>query len=219
MYKIPVAPSGKIYVKLDKRFNDEIITESGVRLFLDPTWRPEWNVCIHGEVVSIPHKLGNQLENNGIMPVVEVGDKVYFSYQVALKEHRLFEVVNDDGTRSQYWMVDYFHIWCAIRNGNVIMVGGKVAVEPEQEIRDEKIGSIFVPENYRKNTSKKRGTLRFIGKPLEGEPYLDVLPGDTVVFPEKCAFLNEIEGKEFYLVDQMYLDAREVRKEELDICL
>lgn len=218
--KVPTAPAGKVFVKIGKRFQDEIVTPSGIRLFIDPTWKPEWNVCIHGEVVSIPHKLGRQLENRGIYPDVQVGDKIYFSWMVTLKKDRLFEVEEEDGSFSQYWVVDYFHIWCAVRNEQIIMIGGKLLVEIITEVKEEKIGSIIIPEAYRKQKLVKKGILRHIGEPLEGEPYLNVEPGDVVYFPEKCAFINEIEGTEYYLFDQLYLDAKEDKcREEQQLCV
>ena len=212
--KVPIAPAGKVFVKISKRFNDEIVTESGIRLFVDTSWKPEWNTVIHGEVVSIPHKMGRQFENLGIMPQVEVGDKIYFSWMVTLKKDRLFEVEEEDGSMSQYWVVDYFHIWCTVRDGQVTMIGGKVLVEPITEQKEDKIGSIIVPDAYRKSKLVKKGILRHIGEPIEGEPYLDVEPGDVVYFPENCAFINEIEGVEYYLFGQEYLHAKEAKCRE-----
>jgi co-chaperonin GroES (HSP10) len=218
--KVPTAPSGKVFVKISKRFNDEIVTESGIRLFVDTTWRPEWNTVIHGEVVSIPHKLGRQFENVGICPEVQVGDKIYFSWMVTLKKDRLFEVEEEDGSYSQYWVVDYFHIWCVVRNEQVIMIGGKVLVEPITEVKEEKYGSIIIPDAYRKEKLLMKGILRHIGEPVEGSPYLDVEPGDVVYFPKNCAFVNEVEGVEYYLFDQYYLDAKEDQcREEQQLCV
>lgn len=89
------APScilNNILVELPKAFQDEIITDGGIKFFKDTTFRPEWNVTISGKVASIPQSLSiggdgsHSLypERADINPVVKVGDEIIFSYIVVM---------------------------------------------------------------------------------------------------------------------------------------
>ena len=89
------APScilNNILVELPKAFQDEIITDGGLTLFKDTTFRPEWNVTISGKVASVPDRLtigdgGNHSfypERPDINTIVKVGDEIIFSYIVVM---------------------------------------------------------------------------------------------------------------------------------------
>ena len=45
----------KIIITVEKRLNDEVDFNGG-KLYLDPTYRPEWNAFSYGTVVSAPLK-------------------------------------------------------------------------------------------------------------------------------------------------------------------
>lgn len=45
-----------VLLALNKPLQDEIITESGLKLFIDPSYEPEWNATTTGTVKSIPDK-------------------------------------------------------------------------------------------------------------------------------------------------------------------
>lgn len=69
-----------ILLQVDKALNDEILLEGGIKLYLDPTFRPEWNATVTGKVVSKPiHPKG---ENKKAIAALKVGDEVAFSYRV-----------------------------------------------------------------------------------------------------------------------------------------
>jgi co-chaperonin GroES (HSP10) len=92
---VPTCIENNILVKLDKSFQDEIVTDSGIKFFTDTTFNPEWNVSISGVVVSVPHKL---TEGNGgvhsliperpnISQIVKAGDEIIFSYTVVMNRN------------------------------------------------------------------------------------------------------------------------------------
>lgn len=92
MTSVPVCPQNNILVEIPSKFQEEIITSSGLALYKDTTFRPEWNVTISGAVVSVPHKLtaggsgeqGLWPERLTINPKVQPGDQVLFSYLVVM---------------------------------------------------------------------------------------------------------------------------------------
>jgi hypothetical protein len=89
---VPTCIENNILVKLDKKFQDEIITDGGIKFFTDTTFKPEWNVTISGTVVSVPLKLtvGNGgihsmiPERPNIQQIVKPGDELLFSYSVVM---------------------------------------------------------------------------------------------------------------------------------------
>lgn len=67
------SPKNRAILELDQKFTDEIILEGGLKLYLDPSYRPEWNVTVTGTVKALPRDYQGELE---------VGQKVFFSYMV-----------------------------------------------------------------------------------------------------------------------------------------
>lgn len=86
------SPINKVLLELDKLYTDEIITAGGLKLYLDPSYRPEWNVTVSGTIAGLPR--------DGIAGL-EVGDRVFFSYHVVnektWEDDRSFFVRNLDG--------------------------------------------------------------------------------------------------------------------------
>lgn len=184
-------------VKIDKEYQDEIITRYGQKLFVDVRFRPEHHVTIFGEVVAIPEKISDQyFETKGIDPDVKVGDKIYFNYLVV---NPINKVEIDDET---YYKVDYPAIFAYKRKGKMHMVSSWTFVEPYVEKKDEKIGSIYLPEMMKTETHKELGRIVRIGKPLRHQPDLGLKDGDVIAFLKSAAFENEIEGKMVYVMKQ-----------------
>lgn len=86
------APKNKILLALDKLYTDELILEGGLKLYLDPSFRPNWHVTVTGTIAALP--------KDGI-PGFEVGQKVYFSYHIVnerkWEDDRDFFVRNKEG--------------------------------------------------------------------------------------------------------------------------
>jgi co-chaperonin GroES (HSP10) len=81
---IPTAPQNNLFVLIDKMYTDEIKTGSGVRLYQDTSFKPEWHVTITGHVVSTPMKLTkDNYERAGLrLEDIRVGDEAIFKYLV-----------------------------------------------------------------------------------------------------------------------------------------
>lgn len=67
-------------LRVDKALNDEIITDSGVKLFIDPTYRKEWCSAVTATIVELPVK--SSPKDKKILKHLRPGDEVCMSYQV-----------------------------------------------------------------------------------------------------------------------------------------
>lgn len=69
-----------VFLKLNKALQDEIITEGGLKLYLDPNYNPEWNATVTGKIAELPKKIPSKHKH--IYDQLKVGDEVCFSYAV-----------------------------------------------------------------------------------------------------------------------------------------
>jgi co-chaperonin GroES (HSP10) len=78
-----ISPKDKIIVRLESKYNDKIQTESGITLYQDTSYRPEWHTTVQGTVVSVPPKVSKDDPfNSRIELEVQPGDTLFFSYMV-----------------------------------------------------------------------------------------------------------------------------------------
>lgn len=179
-----VSPT-KIIITVEKKFNDEL-DFNGSKIYLDSSYRPEWNVMPYGMVHSVP------LRNNNVWPIigseefyfnVEVGDKLYFNYGVIMDQENLIE---HDG--EEYWLVDYMMAIAVCRDGKVIAVGEHILIEPIEEVVTGDL--IIIPEMLKKKVATY-GT-------VYASNSLQAPVGAKVQFEEQGMFENEIEGKKLF---------------------
>jgi co-chaperonin GroES (HSP10) len=69
-----------LLVRVQTHYKDEVETATGVKLFIDTSFRPEWHVTVTGKVLSAPGKLSLKAPYEGMEPIVKAGDEVAFSY-------------------------------------------------------------------------------------------------------------------------------------------
>lgn len=180
----------KIAVKITKKYNDEVEFSTG-KLYLDVTWSPEEHVTICGSVVALPR--GEWCKNTRgqfLKQELQLDDLVYFNYLTVQEDNLVF------GEKDIY-LVDLEECFCFLRGGVLTAISNHVLIEPI--MIEEKIGSIYVGVPTR---SEVEGNLCFIGAPTLGEDKLSLISGDTVRFHERNAFLNTIEGKDYYVMKQ-----------------
>jgi co-chaperonin GroES (HSP10) len=209
-----------VLVELEKISDDEYQLGSGVKLYINTTYKPEQHQRIYGTCVAIPEMLtkGDQIKfeegdyrfTDSIEPEVRVGDRVYFTYLVVRKEN----LVEYEG--KSYYNIPYSQILCVVRDGEVasdpdkiiIPIGGNILLEEyygkdatEIEVDGKKIfvqmGKSLVTGIAKPST--KEGIVRIVGSPLK-EDLMEVSCGDIVTFPNKFGFKNNIEGKDYLFV-------------------
>jgi co-chaperonin GroES (HSP10) len=172
----------KIFIKLEKKFNDELDFNGG-KIYLDPTYRPEWNVVSHGLVHSVP--LRNPNIDDEFVFNVQVGDKLYFNYGVVMDENNLIESGGEE-----YWAVDYFLALAVVRDGKVYPVGEHILIEPmEEEMKND---FLIIPDSVKKVVPNK-------GRVFSSNDN-QVPQNSMVMFEERGKFENEIEGKNLFVM-------------------
>lgn len=65
---------------IPKALNDEIITDSGLKLYLDPSYSKEWHSAVTATIASLPIKCSPK--DKKILSQLKVGDEVCCSYQI-----------------------------------------------------------------------------------------------------------------------------------------
>ena len=172
----------KIIITMEKTHVDELEFNGG-KIYLDPTYRPEWNAFPYGTVHSVP--LRNPIISDDFVFNVEAGDKLYINYGVVGDPMNLIE---HEG--KEYWLVDYYMALARVRDGKIEPVGEHIMIEPiEEEVTSE---HIIIPE-----MSKKKMLTR--GKVFaSNDP--SIPKGAMVVYEERGQFENEIEGKKLFVM-------------------
>lgn len=73
------APFDNVFVEIKARYDDEIHFNSGVKLYVDPSFNPNFHATVEGIVHSVPVNLRHS--NAKINPIIRPGDTVLFSYK------------------------------------------------------------------------------------------------------------------------------------------
>jgi hypothetical protein len=73
-------PLNQLLLRVDKALNDELITDSGIKLYLDPTYRKEWTAAVTATVTALPIK--SVKKDVATLNQLSVGDEVAMSYMV-----------------------------------------------------------------------------------------------------------------------------------------
>jgi co-chaperonin GroES (HSP10) len=172
----------KIFVQIEKKFQDEIVTDSGITFYKDTSFNPEENSTVSGIVVGIP----TVVDKNNVTPEfkhnVLVGDKLYFNFNVVLDSDNL--IIHEG---QEYWTVDYWNAIALVRDGQVIPVGDYILIDPIQE---EVKSFLIIPDAYKKKEGN-RGVVYASNSPE--------LPAGTEVEYDKIGkFWNIIEGKRLF---------------------
>jgi co-chaperonin GroES (HSP10) len=180
----------KIAVKITKKYNDEVEFSTG-KLYLDVTWSPEQHVTICGSVVALPRgKWCKNTRGQFLKQELQIGDLVYFNYLTVQEDNLVF------GEKDIY-LVDLEECFCFLRGGSLTAISNHVLIEPL--MIEEMVGSIYIGVPTR---SEEEGNLIHIGTPIKDFEDLGLISGDMVRFHERNAFLNTIEGTDYYVMKQ-----------------
>jgi len=198
----------------------------------DTTYNPLLHKRIFGKVVSIPNKISkgdlpiyfgetpkdmsafaqskypellDYKYRDSIIAEVEVGDVIYFHISGNDREYTwvMYE-------KELYLKIDYQHIICSVRNGEIIPIGGYTMLDEYygDGVVKEKIGGYGV---YVKNIGliaipvlkplENTGIVKHVGTPLAGLE-CELKTNDKVVFEDKHAIPKTIEGKDYLVLYQ-----------------
>ena len=180
-------------VQLDKAYMDEVPTESGVKLYRDVYFRPEYYAQTNGVVTSIPLYMEDM--------DVTTGDTIYFSYQVVEdKEQRDRDtdihknLLFYQGKKS--WLVKSEYIYFRVRGDELKMLNGYVLLDMiEKEIKS----TLIIPDYLKK--VKLVGHARVVSSAT-------LKKGEVILFDKRFVETYELFGKEYYILNENRILAR-----------
>lgn len=73
-------PISQVLLSVGKALQDEITTDSGIKFYLDPTYKKEWAATVTAKIVALPLKVNTK--DKYIFDSLQVGDTVAMSYRV-----------------------------------------------------------------------------------------------------------------------------------------
>lgn len=176
-------PIYKIFVTIEKKFQDEIETESGLKLYKDTSFKPEENSTVVGIVAGVPSKTNPKAFSDDFQFNIKVGDKLYFNFLIVLDPVNMIEI---DG--KEYWMVDYFDAIALVRDSQIHPVGSYILIEP---LEDEVTSDVLYIPDASKKVEGTRGKVW-----ASNDPEIPV--GCEVEYEDIGKFWNVIEGKKVY---------------------
>lgn len=186
-------------VKLEKKLNDSITTESGLELYIDTRFNEFENRITEGPVVAVPFKYDHG---------VEVGDTLYFHHLVVVNDGQPLTGEDD------HYVVRYDPnhtinnqaiAYKSAKTGRLHPLAGWSLLERVEEKQEEESSVLDVIRFKEKPVTK--GVVSFKAAWLEE---LGVKPGDVVGFKENRDYRIKIDGKEYYRTraeDLMYVEA------------
>lgn len=188
--------TNRVLLEIEKRINNsvelaghEVYLYDGDKPLSDGSYNPEARKRIWGIVKGVPEKLNQHLSH--IEQELKIGDKVYFHY---LYNDPMNEVVLEG---KRYLNMPYDKIFCAVRDGQIIPVGGWLFITKKEE-------EVKALEFEVKKEVKNTGVVSFKSNPYIGEEE-ELEVGGTVCYEDNLEFENEVEGKKYYLIKREYI--------------
>lgn len=173
----------KIFVQIEKKFQDEVVTDSGITFYKDTSYHQEENSTTFGIVVATPLSVDKGNVSDDFLHNVQEGDKLYFNFNVVLDDDNLLEWEG-----KEYWMVDYWNAIAVVRDGEIIPVGNYILIDP---LKEEIKSSLIEIPDFAKEKEKNRGKVF-----ASNHPSIPV--GAEVEYDPIGKFWNIIEGKKLY---------------------
>lgn len=248
------AHSNFLIFKTTSLFNDKVRMggPDGKELFLETGFDPARHVNVNGEVVSVPIYLSPAIpisqQHKGlpsyhgespyqykylsdIEPDVQIGDKIVFHFNT-VKNKNLIKVEGEHPNRTWYYKVQYDQVYCSIRDGKIIMIGGYTLIDPDWESWDDlsiptpQIGAdgkpmmnldgspMMKPKDQWIVTKSApgykylKGFVRHVGSPLKGDK-CEVKAGQRIYYTRNADFMIKVEGQDFFCIKQRNIIARE----------
>lgn len=150
-------------------------------------------------------------------PEVQVGDRVYFSW-TNVHDQRNMIAKSPDG-KSFIFKIAYDTIYCVVREGKIIPIGGHVLIDPVWESFESILRPTYYDfkDKFGKPIAKpksewiqvksapkhvdREGVVAHIGTPLKGDTCV-LKPGMKVLYKPKLQNLLDVEGNKYFIVRQ-----------------
>lgn len=200
-----------VMVKFDRE-NNEVLFESGQKLFISTGWEPLKHAVTTGVVTHVPSKLiFNRKHPNSVQYDVDmelkVGDRVIFDFKVEEAIKKIAQPIEGS------YPLRYDDIYVAIREGEIIPVNGIVIVEACDATQEDDVKHamkhLHLPDTVLKEKSEVLGKVLYMGSPCRGflhapseltEEYDDINIGDIITFHPSYAIelqysLHQVIGR------------------------
>lgn len=176
-------------VEIEKELKDEIITDSGLKLYIDNKYNEFEHRTTEGKILSVPIKYDTGAKD---------GDTLYFHHHVVInggsplnKKDKQYVVNFDAVHASQNQAIAYKDQ----DSGEISPLDGWALLEPVEKDDPGPKGSIEVVELTEKPVTE--GVVSFPTKDLDE---IGVSDGDVVGFKKNRDYRIKIDGKEYYRV-------------------
>ncbi|MGL4362714.1 MAG: hypothetical protein ACRCSG_05550 [Cellulosilyticaceae bacterium] len=205
-----------------ERLYEKSVKHGSLELSIDPMFNPTNNLVYKGIVSGISDAEPFDEYGNKINSVIQNGDLAYFRYtSTDDPRNRIGKEISDFKEMTQI-RVFYKDVFCVVRNGGIIPVGGWILGEPfidgegeliELELESGKKGKVRVEyyenssiiKNTNNTLSKHKAIIKHIGVFKDQETELKV--NDVVFSKHVIAFVNNIEGVDYYCFQEDIIDA------------
>lgn len=196
-------PINYCIVEVEKVKEDFHELQNGLGLYIDTDFNPGYYSRIFGIVQGIPRYLTSDRElyiDNKLSDIVEevvVGDKIYFHHNTCTEDNVL---------KGSIFRVPYEHIYCIVRNGEILPVGGRCFCVPVlEQTKTTKSGIILDWASERKPIKYPSGSglaqVTHVGTPLKTEKKM-LNVGDTILYTPASDFPRKVEGSVYYIMRQ-----------------
>jgi hypothetical protein len=160
--------------------------------------------------------------SSDIEPDVQIGDRIYFKPRTLNNKANLMGTLKDEnGKPLKYiYKVPYENIFCAVRDGNINMIGAWTLLDPIIESWESILKPTYYPyknqlgepiERPKKEWIQTKvapqhdnqvAKIAHIGKPLKGD-YCDFESGMKVIYRKQVkTFFQNVEGKKYIVLGQ-----------------
>lgn len=241
-----------IIIKTDVLFNEKTKFKGvgGRDIVFDSSFDPQRHARIYGEVVSLPlhmTRIPIAQEHKGlpsydgespyhyryvsdITPEVKIGDRIYFHFNV-IRQHNFVHVDGVHPDRTWYVKARYDQVICAVRDGQIIMIGGHTLIDPDFESWEDisipipqmgfdgkpmtnKDGSpIMKPKDQwlvRKAFPTYKyltGFVKKVGTPLKGDT-CQIKEGQKILYRRNADWMVKIEDRDYFVIKQRHIEGR-----------
>jgi co-chaperonin GroES (HSP10) len=194
--------TNKIIVRAEDLYN-YYVSKGDLKLYVDPLFKRGVAKTKVAQVVEVPSEMYGWSRT---VPEVHVGDKVYIHHN-ALEE---FNMIPDS---KGLWVIEYEDVLCAVRDGNIIPINGRILAEPifDDDIieidyhgakRKVKMTESGLVKELDPSYNLKKARLAHIGTPQKGDAKVPINKGDVFYYILNADYKNEIEGKEYFVMFQ-----------------
>jgi len=176
-------------VEIEKELNDQIVTDSGLKLYVDTKYNEFEHRTTEGKVLATPIKF-----NTGVSD----GDTLYFHHHVVInggsplnKKDKQYVVNYDEEHAAQNQAIAYKDS----KKNEIHPLYGWALLEPTEEDSEGPEGEIEVVKLDENPVTQ--GVVSFSTKELDE---IGVSDGDVVGFKKNRDYRIKIDGKEYYRV-------------------